>query len=157
MHKIKCKHFALHNHKCKHFALHKQKCKHFALHRGQCKHFKCSHTACCCCSCCASCCASHTSPKAAKPRPAAPRMMMSLFWQSLWYRSHFGSRYKSGPCFTAGLFAQSCQGSIPPAPPDKMQKSQKYRNRRCSPAEPKLANVSLQGQDQIVSRLLVSF
>jgi hypothetical protein len=31
-------------------------------------------------------------------------MRMNFFKYSL-HRSHFGSRYKSGPCFTAGLLA----------------------------------------------------
>ena len=31
--------------------------------------------------------------------------MSNNFFEYCWYRSHFGSRYKSGPCFTAGLLA----------------------------------------------------
>ena len=44
----------------------------------------------------------------ARSAPKAPtrRTMPSHAGQESWYRSHFGSRYKSGPCFTAGLLVR---------------------------------------------------
>jgi hypothetical protein len=39
---------------------------------------------------------------------------MSLFLEAAGYRSHFGSRYKSCPCFTANLFLTYRIGSFAP-------------------------------------------
>ena len=41
------------------------------------------------------------------PKPWGHALNSGYQLQNSQYRSHFGSRYKSGPCFTAGLLASS--------------------------------------------------